>query len=60
VQPLSEKQHLLRSVYSRMLAVQIIPFLYKTETGEKGVGHSQERGRERERDKRIKGVGGRA
>jgi hypothetical protein len=41
---------LLKSVYSIMLVVQIIAFLYKTETGEILVGHSQEKEREREKE----------
>ncbi len=37
-----------------MSVAQIIPFLYKTETGENGVGHlSGEREREREREREI-------
>jgi hypothetical protein len=42
-----------------MLVLPIIFFLYKVETGESVVGHRQERRRKREREKQIKGVGGR-
>ncbi len=37
---------------------KIISFLYKMEGGKNGVGNNQREG-EREREKRIKGVGGR-
>jgi hypothetical protein len=50
---------LLKSVYSMMLVVKINFFLYKMEAGKNGVGNRQERGRERERGKRLKGVGDR-
>jgi len=41
---------LLKSVYLMMLVLPIIFFLYKVETGESGVGHRQERRRERKRE----------
>jgi len=39
-----------------MPLVQINIILYQKETGKNRVGNSQERGREREREKQIKGV----
>jgi hypothetical protein len=43
-----ENVDLVKSVYSMMIMVQIIPFLYERETGKNGVGREQERGRKRE------------
>ncbi len=57
--PVSKEQHLVNPVYSMMPLVQIIFYLYKTETGKNGVGNKREREREREQEKRTKRVGGR-
>jgi hypothetical protein len=50
--PLKEEQCLVivRSIYSMMLMVQIIYFLYKIKTGKNGVGSKQEKEKERERE----------
>ena len=48
----------VNSVYSLMMMVQIIPFLYERETGKMEWGESK-RGRKRERDEWIMSVGDR-
>jgi hypothetical protein len=57
--PLSEEQCLLQSVYSMMPVIQINFFLYKMEADKTEWGIGRREG-EREREKQIKGVGGRA
>ncbi len=57
--PLSEEQCLLQSVYSMVLVIRINFFLYKMEAGKTEWGIRRREG-EREREKQIKGVGGRA
>jgi hypothetical protein len=54
--PLSEEQHLLKSVYSIMLGVHINFFLYVKEAGKMEWGIGKREG-EKEREKQIKGLG---
>jgi hypothetical protein len=40
-----------KSVYSMIVMVKIVPFLYERETGKNGVGREQEREKERKRER---------